>query len=119
MKNRASLVAGLMILMAWAPAEATDITSLSNCTIAGQSCTTTTTVWGTLTFTDVAGGVTIATDLAEHFKILGSALIVNVNEANVPDGTQVNSSFSLGGNSGTATDPLGFEHRGREHRGLR
>lgn len=104
MKTRVSLVGGLMILTAWmAPAEADSITSPLDCTVAGQSCATTTTVWGTLTFADVAGGVTVAIDLADNFKILGSALILNVNEANVPDGTQVNFSFSLGGNSGTAT----------------
>ena len=102
MKSRALLVASLVILMAWmAPAEADNISSPLDCTIAGQSCTTTTTVWGTLTFTDVAGGVTVAINLADDFKILGSALMLNVNEANVPDGTKV--SFSLGGNSGTAT----------------
>jgi hypothetical protein len=105
MKSWALVGAGLIIgLTAWVvPAEADSITSPLDCTIAGQSCTTTNTVWGTLTFTDVAGGVTVAIDLADNFKILGSALILNVNEANVPDGTQVNFSFSVGGNSGTAT----------------
>ena len=105
MKSRALLVAGLMIgCMTWmAPAQAAPITSPLDCTIAGQSCTTTNTVWGTLTFTDVAGGVTVAINLADNFKILGSSLILNVNEANVPNGTQVSFSFSAGGDSGTAT----------------
>lgn len=102
MKSRALLVAGLMILTAWmTPAEADNIISPLSCSIAGQSCTTTTTEWGTLTFTDVPGGVTGSINLADNFKILGAALILNVNEANVADGTKV--SFTLGGSSGTAT----------------
>jgi hypothetical protein len=102
MKSKALLVAGLMILMAqMPPAEADTITSPLDCTIAGRSCTTTTTDWGTLTFTDVPDGVTVAINLTDDFKILGSALMLNVNESNVADGTKV--SFSLGANSGTAT----------------